>query len=243
MSENKTLPGASFRFASVSSSGSHTNEFGVGEMSLGIYRPGLHWPQVDLGEIWYSEPTPEQYDKAATCYSRHDKDGRNYVDINRRLSRKQAEYITYLITDMLTEKLKGEVPTDDEIDEIMKQVREGNYPVNRAKREQEKKYQLTTEQNVLLGKLREEAYRKHIVFSIEFEDDGRSGYIRFTRPGANMSFGFGGSSTFCDAIKNSIYQLEKLPTIRWTTEQTEASQAVQKPVFPPNRIESEDHTK
>lgn len=241
MSKDKNLPGASFRFASVSSSGSHTNEFGVGEMSLGIYRPGLHWPQVDLGEIWYSEPTPEQYDKAATCYSRHDKDGRNYVDINRRLSRKQAEYITYLITDMLTEKLKGEVPTDDEIDEIMKQVREGNYPVNRTKREQEKKYQLTAEQNVLLGKLREEAYRKHIVFSIEFEDGGRSGYIRFTRPGANMSFGFGGSATFCDAVKNSIYQLEKLPTIRWPAEQTNASQPVQKPVFPPNRIESEDH--
>lgn len=228
MSQDKTLQGAHIRFAHATSTGYTQNQYGNGKMDLSLHRPHSPYPWLDLGAIYYSAPTAEQL-KAIEKVCEEDPYGseaHNRSDVNRRLSFKQAEYINYLIREMLTEKFgKDGIPCDDEIVEIMKQVREDSYPVNRTKREQEKKYQLTTEQNVLLGKLLEEAYRKHIVFSIEFEDDGRSGYIRFTRPGANMSFSFADSASFCDAIKNSIYQLEKLPTIRWTTEQTEASQA------------------
>lgn len=244
MSQDKTLPGAHIRFTHASSTGHSQNQYGNGRIDLSLHRPHSPYPWLDLGLIYYSSPNEEQMKAAEKVHKEepYGPEARNQSDIHRRLSFKQAEYINYLIREMLTEKFSKEgIPCDDEIDEIMTAYREASYPVNRDKREQEKKYQLATEQNVLLGKLREEAYKKNIVFSIEFENDGHGGYIRFTRPGANMSFGFGGSATFCDAVKNSIYQLEKLPTIRWPTEQTNASQPVQKPVFPPNRIESEDH--
>lgn len=178
MSQDKTLPGAAFRFASLSSSGSRTNEFGVGEISLGMYRPGHHWPQIDLGQIWFSNPTPEQFEAAKVKHRMPDIDGRNFVDINRRISRKQADYITHLIATALNEKLKGEMPTDDEIDEIMKGVREANYPVNRQKREEEKKWRLTNTQNELLGELRKLADEKKATFVIGYETETR-GYIKF----------------------------------------------------------------
>lgn len=216
MSQDKTFPGASFRFASVSSSGSRTNEFGVGSMSLGMYRPGNHWPQVDLGEIWFSSPTPDQYKEAENLRGVFTKEGLNFSDIHRRISRKQAEYIVYLITSMLSEKLKGEMPTDDEIDEIMKEAREANYPVNREKREAEKKWELTKEQTRLLGELRAKAASKNIPISLCFELSTH-GYIAFTRPGGRLYINFivgeGERDGMSAALGEAIYQIEQVKSV------------------------------
>lgn len=215
MSGNKTLPGASFRFASVSSSGSHTNEYGVGEIFLGMYRPGYHWPQIDLGQIYFSDPTPEQFEAAKTKHRMPDIDGKNFVDINRRISRKQADYISYLITSMLAEKLKAEMPTDDEIDVIMKDLREANYPVNRQKRKEEENWELTEQQVRLLGRLRAKAASKNIPINLCFESE-TSGYIAFTRPGGKFSISFivgeGLRDGLNDAVMQAIYQIEQVKT-------------------------------
>lgn len=213
MSQDKTLPGAPFRFASVSSSGSHINAFGVGEMSLGMYRPGNYWPQVDLGQIYFSAPTPDQYEEATKLKGSITKEACNFSDIHRRISRKQAEYVTYLIVSMLSEKLKGEMPTDDEIDIIMKEAREANYPVNREKREAEKKWELTKEQTRLLGELRAKAASKNIPISLCFELSTH-GYIAFTRPGGrlyiNFTVGEGERDDMSAALGEAIYQIEQV---------------------------------
>lgn len=244
MSQDKTLPGASFRFASVSSSGSHTNEFGVGEMSLGFFCPGTHWPQIDLGEIYFSEPTQEQYDKAADLRNKFGEEGRHFPNIMRRISRKQADYVSHLICDMLADKFKSGMPADDEIDEIMRVRREANYPVNRKKREQEKKYELTEEQNKLFGQLTKVAHEKIIRIELSFYDlsetgdpaKTRRGSISFSRPGGNFVVNFEGEESFCDAMRTAIYYIGEVKPAKETTKSV-------RPQFPPNRIESEDHTK
>lgn len=252
MSQDKTLQGAHILFAHATSTGHTQNQYGNGKMDLSLHRPHSPYPWLDLGVIYYSAPTAEQL-KAIEKICEEDPYGaeaHNRSDVCRRLSFKQAEYVNYLIREMLTEKFgKDGIPCDDEIVEIMKQVREGNYPINRDKREQRKKYELTPEQNMLLGQLRQVASEKDIVVELTFfnidgdnipSNNGR-GVIRFTRPGGNFSFSFTGNSGFCEALKNSIYQLERVSATESTTEQINTSQPVQKPVFPPNRIESEDH--
>lgn len=126
MTENKTLPGAMIRFTNPGSCGYHTNEYGVGSISLSAQRPGQEWPWLDLGHIFFSDPTPDQYKAATEVREKnpYGPDAVSYSDIHRRVSRTQASYIEMLISDMLNEKLNGVIPTDDEINAIMKERRE-----------------------------------------------------------------------------------------------------------------------
>ena len=117
---NCELPGAVIHFSSVGSTGSSQNGFGVGDIDISIHRPGEKFPWIDLGRINYSSPTQTQYEDAET--SPDMSEGRKaYVDINRRISKKQANYITFLICEMLKSELNGEIPADYEIDDLLKQ--------------------------------------------------------------------------------------------------------------------------
>ena len=172
MTKSKNLPGVHIRFAHATSTGHFQNQYGNGKMDLSLHRPHSPYPWLDLGLIYYSAPTAEQL-KAIEKVCEEDPYGpeaHNRSDVHRRLSFKQAEYVNYLILEMLTEKFgKDGIPCDDEIDEIMTQVREGNYPVNRAKREEERKWQLTEKENELLGKLRYECQLKRVEIDMEFD--------------------------------------------------------------------------
>ncbi len=121
MTNEKTLPGATVQFVSACTSGSSTNAYGVGSLSLQLYRPGNKYPWIDLGCINFSAPRPEQFEaaKKANAENPYNEDGQALSNIYRRLSKKQADYIQHLICEALTEKLKGEIPPDDEIDVIM----------------------------------------------------------------------------------------------------------------------------
>lgn len=236
MSQDKTLPGAHILFAHATSTGRSQNQYGNGAMDLSLQRPGHQYPWLDLGSIYYSDPTPEQY-KAAEEMHRVNPYGelaRNKSDIHRRLSFKQAEYINYLIREMLTEKFsKDGIPADDEVDVIMKEIRENSLLSNRAKVGKEKEYIFTDDQNLLLSKLRSAASAKNLVLNIMFESETR-GNISFTRPGGNFRINFinvaGQGDGLSDALKSAIYQIERTDN-------------PPKPPFPPNRIETEDYKK
>ncbi len=108
------LPGAPIRFTTASCCGSHENSFGVGELSLTLRRPQEKYVWVDIGHIYYSNPTPSQMEDAETSpkYS----SGWNAVaDIHRRLSRKQAEHVVNKINRMLATEFSEGIPADDEI--------------------------------------------------------------------------------------------------------------------------------
>lgn len=221
MTQDKTLPGAHILFANASSTGHSKNHFGNGTMDISLHRPHSPYPWLDLGNIYYSSPTEEQLKAAEKVHKEepYGTEARNHSDIRRRLSFKQAQYVNYLIREMLTEKFsKDGIPPDDEIDLIMKEIKENSYPAAQKAQEKKKKYQLSEEQNVLLGRLREVAAEKDIPIEISFfniegdnllSNNGR-GTIRFVRPGGNFSFSFIGNAGFCEAIKNSIYQIERV---------------------------------
>lgn len=118
---DKTLPGAVVNFAGATSTGCHTNHLGIGSMDISLRRPGTPWPWLDLGEIYFASPTPAQYDAAVRAKATPGPDGCAFSNIHRRLSRKQAEYIVGLISRMLEEKFKGQIPADDEIDMLKEQ--------------------------------------------------------------------------------------------------------------------------
>ena len=95
----------------------------------------------------------------------------------------------------------------------MKEAREANYPVNREKREAEKKWELTKEQTRLLGELRAKAASKNIPISLCFELSTH-GYIAFTRPGGRLYINFivgeGERDGISAALGEAIYQIEQV---------------------------------
>ena len=135
MSKDKTLPGAHILFAHATSTGHSQNQYGNGKMDISLQRPHSPYPWLDLGVIYYSSPTQDQLKAAEKVHKEepHGPEACNYSDIHRRLSFKQAQYINYLIREMLMEKFnKDGIPSDDEIVVILnselgtrKKVREG----------------------------------------------------------------------------------------------------------------------
>lgn len=114
------LPGAMIMFSAALSTGSTENEYGVGDMDISLHRPGNKYPWIDLGRINFSNPTQKQYLDAEI--SDYGTDGRKaFLNINRRVSKIQAEYIALLIREMLMKEFNGAIPPDDEIQDLMKQ--------------------------------------------------------------------------------------------------------------------------
>lgn len=108
------LPGAWVVFRSALSSGSSENRYGVGEISLDLYRSDNKYPWVGLGSIFYSSPTPEQLLDAET--SPEFSEGRKaFGDIKRSLSKKQAELVVRKILTMMAREFPNGIPPDDEI--------------------------------------------------------------------------------------------------------------------------------
>lgn len=114
---DKTLPGAMVMFTTSGSSGTHTNSFGNGAVDLYLHKPGQLPPWVNLGDIYFSSPTAEQLEDMQTS-PMHSEGYKEYCTHKRRLSKKQAEYIQFKISQFLMSEFKGIIPADDEIDDI-----------------------------------------------------------------------------------------------------------------------------
>ena len=101
-------------FSKVFSSGSHTNEFGVGSLDVSIARGDSIYKFVDLGNINFAQPTLEQLRvvRDASPFSDGDK---SRVAILRRLSLLQAEFVSDIIIKALQKELIGVIPSDEEI--------------------------------------------------------------------------------------------------------------------------------
>ena len=114
LAECPTLPGALVTFRSATCTGSHEDIFGVGDMSLALHRPDHQYTWIDLGNIFYSNPTPEQYldTKTAPPYTPGAKAHSNH---HRRLSKKQAELLVKMINQMIVREFPNGIPPDDEI--------------------------------------------------------------------------------------------------------------------------------
>lgn len=113
-----TLPGAPIRFRSVGCSGYHHNAFGVGSMDISIHREGK-WPWLDVGHVYFSDPTKEQILDADT--SPFGSEGeRAKSDIRRRLSFKQAQLVREVMSRALSLTFECEIPADDEIEQWRK---------------------------------------------------------------------------------------------------------------------------
>ncbi len=108
------LPGAPVYFTNASCCGSHENGYGVGDFSLTLHRPGQKYVWVDLGHIYYSNPTPSQLEDAQTSPS-FTAGAHAHADIHRRLSRKQAQLIVNRINRMINAEFFEGIPADDEI--------------------------------------------------------------------------------------------------------------------------------
>ncbi len=108
------LPGAPVYFTNASCCGSHENGYGVGDFSLTLHRPGQKYVWVDLGHIYYSNPTPSQLEDAQTSPS-FTAGAHAHADIHRRLSRKQAQLIVSRINRMINAEFFEGIPADDEI--------------------------------------------------------------------------------------------------------------------------------
>lgn len=102
------------------SSGSREDSYGSGEISFHLHRPDYQCPWVDLGHIYYSSPTADQYEDMVTSPN-FDVGSHALGDYNRRLSKKQAHLIRAMISKFLMEEFKGVIPADDEIDTFIEE--------------------------------------------------------------------------------------------------------------------------
>jgi hypothetical protein len=109
-----TLPGAPIRLRSVGGTGYSQNAFGVGSMGISAQREG-EWPWLDIGNVYFSDPTQEQMlDAATTPFGSVGERARS--DIHRRLSFKQAQLVHEVMSRALTLAFECEIPADDEIE-------------------------------------------------------------------------------------------------------------------------------
>ncbi|WP_396190413.1 hypothetical protein [Flavobacterium sp.] len=142
-------------------------------MSLGLHRPRHEYPHVDLANIYFSCPNEAQLKTAKEEHDRSvfTKEGQNYTNIRRRVSMKQAEYITHLISEMLTEKFKDGIPPDSEIEDIIKEIRTRNYAANVENEKRLKKFLLSEKENQQLARIRQLCVEKGLTFSLEFDPE------------------------------------------------------------------------
>lgn len=92
-------------------------EFGTGDISLST-RHTVDGHAIDIGEIYFSQPTEEQRLNADTTPF-FTKEGMKSTNVNRRLSKIQADYVTALICKALNEEFNGVIPSDDEIKQLL----------------------------------------------------------------------------------------------------------------------------
>lgn len=104
--------GESIRCSPIATGGSYQDDFGVGDLSISSRNEDGH--AIDLGNVYFAEPTDEQRLDADTTpiFSAR---GIRATMVNRRLSRVQADYICTIIVQALNAHLNGEIPSDLEI--------------------------------------------------------------------------------------------------------------------------------
>lgn len=113
MSAVATLPGAPIYIKSIGSTGHHQNATGVGSMDFSATRDG-QYPWLDMGEVYFSNPTEEQMLDADTAPIDTEA-GRDRSNIRRRMSFQQARLVNEVIARALKLTFNGEIPADDEI--------------------------------------------------------------------------------------------------------------------------------
>jgi hypothetical protein len=92
-------------------------KFGIGDMSISS-RNMADKSAIDIGTIYFADPSEEQRLDAETTPT-FSSDGFKSFGVTRRLSRIQAEYINSLICKALNAELKGTIPSDEEIKQIL----------------------------------------------------------------------------------------------------------------------------
>jgi hypothetical protein len=106
---SKRFEGQATEFEFVTSTGSHENAYGVGSLDVSMLKPDKSW--VDLLDIRYTNHTEEDYREA----DRKRRSLCDLSDMNRRLSKKQAEYLKDFILAKIREEFNGVFPSDREI--------------------------------------------------------------------------------------------------------------------------------
>ena len=110
----KHKPGNAFLFTSCISTGSHKNYHGNGGISISLHTPHMYCQYIDLGDIYFADQTPEQYD-ALVSADFVTNAGSAGTDAMRRLSKKQAAYLQMKITAFIMDEFKGSFPSDADI--------------------------------------------------------------------------------------------------------------------------------
>ena len=111
--------GAAIEFDNVTSTGHYKNEFGNGNMDISMSLPGNRYKWLDLLRINFTQPTDDQFlnCKAAPSFTEASK---QEIDMYRRLSFVQANYIKDILIKVLEEEFAGGViPSDEEIKQIL----------------------------------------------------------------------------------------------------------------------------
>ncbi len=115
----RLLHGKAVRIQDIGCCGAFTEgKFGTGDLSISSRNVYDQWA-IDIGKIYFAEPSEEQRLDAETTPT-FSKEGMTATDVGRRLSRIQAEYINSLICKALNAELKGIIPSDEEIKQILR---------------------------------------------------------------------------------------------------------------------------
>ncbi len=119
----KEFHGKAIQIQPISSSGWNLEpEFGTGDISLDtrliVKESNDNGHAIDIGKINFAQPTEEQRLNADTAPF-FTKEGMKSTNVNRRLSKIQADYITALICKALNEEFNGVIPSDDEIKQLV----------------------------------------------------------------------------------------------------------------------------
>ncbi len=111
------MPGYPVGFKHLSSGGLCQGRFGQGHVGFAAVRmnPGPQQMHLDLGHIFYSNPTEEDLLEAATTPWKEHADSMAASNINRRLSLIQAQFLASEICKFLDDKFEGVIPSDEEI--------------------------------------------------------------------------------------------------------------------------------
>lgn len=106
---DKHFEGQVIEFTHATSTGSHENAYSVGSLDISLRKKDQRW--IDLLEIRYTNHTEEDYREADRKVS----STRDFSDMQRRLSRAQAEYLKDFLIAKITEEFNGVFPSDREI--------------------------------------------------------------------------------------------------------------------------------
>lgn len=115
-------PGDHTLFANAYSGGSHENHLGMGEIDVSLYAPQYECPHIGIVSVSYANVSPQMRNVLDNMPLHYPSEVA--ADVNRRVSRPQAEYVALLIQQMLVEKLGCDLPSDEELKTLMPKLKQ-----------------------------------------------------------------------------------------------------------------------